>query len=457
MDVQSLYTSIPHQEGLKALRSFLDNRPHQFPSTTTLLWLAELTLTLNNFSFGSSHFLQIKGVAMDTCMGPSYACLFVGYVEQSMLQIYTGTTPQLLLRYVDNYIGAASCTHAELVNFIDFASNFHPALKFTWSILDTSLPFLDLSVSISGDRLSTDIFYKPTDSHNYLDYTSSHPAQCKNVIPYSLFLCLYCICSQDEAFHSRTFQMSSFFQDRDFSSGIVKDALTRISSTSCTSALNPSSRHYSRDRVPLVLTYHPTSLQIQHIILRNFRHLQQDPTTKYIFPSLPLSAFCRDRSLRDYLVHTSLPTELPPGIYPCKRKCYTCLHTSPLTTIPGPRQSFQVRQHFTCESAGVVYCILCSRCGLLYIGETRCRLGDRFVKHLRSVCHNRQDLPVATHFNSASHSHLDMSIHGLLYCHDEAKLRMEEQHLIYRLGSLQPGGMNIEFSNFRVVTIGRDC
>ncbi|XP_072889514.1 vitamin K epoxide reductase complex subunit 1-like protein 1 isoform X2 [Hemitrygon akajei] len=42
-----------------------------------------------------------------------------------------------------------------------------------------------------------------------------------------------------------------------------------------------------------------------------------------------------------------------------------------------------------------------------------------------------------------------MSIHGLLYCHDEAKLRLEEQHLIYRLGSLQPGGMNIEFSNFR--------
>ncbi|XP_059828265.1 mucin-2 isoform X2 [Hypanus sabinus] len=169
------------------------------------------------------------------------------------------------------------------------------------------------------------------------------------------------------------------------------------------------------------------------------------------FPSLPLSAFHRDRSLRDCLVHVfpPPPTDLPPGTYPCKRKCYTCPYTSSLTTIQGPKQSFQVRQHFTCESVGVIYCIQCSQCGLLYIGETQHRLGDRFVEHLRSVRHNRQDLPVATHFNSASHSHSNISIHSLLCYHDEAKLRLEKQHLIYCLGSLQPFGMNIKFSNFR--------
>eukprot|EP00061_Rhincodon_typus_P013539 g39972.t1 len=31
-----------------------------------------------------------KGVATGTRMGPSYACLFVGYVEQSLFQSYTG-------------------------------------------------------------------------------------------------------------------------------------------------------------------------------------------------------------------------------------------------------------------------------------------------------------------------------------------------------------------------------
>eukprot|EP00061_Rhincodon_typus_P000456 g11780.t1 len=84
MDVQFLYTCIPHTDGLKALRFFLSRGPNQSPSTDTLIRLAELVLTPNNFSFKSSHSLQTKGVAMGARMGPSYACLFVGYVEQSL-------------------------------------------------------------------------------------------------------------------------------------------------------------------------------------------------------------------------------------------------------------------------------------------------------------------------------------------------------------------------------------
>eukprot|EP00061_Rhincodon_typus_P017122 g45681.t1 len=84
IDVQFLYTCIPHADGLKTLRFFLSRRPDQSPSTNTLIRLAELALTLNNFSVNSSHFLQTKGVATGTRMGPSYACLFVGYMEQSL-------------------------------------------------------------------------------------------------------------------------------------------------------------------------------------------------------------------------------------------------------------------------------------------------------------------------------------------------------------------------------------
>eukprot|EP00061_Rhincodon_typus_P016959 g45440.t1 len=218
MDVQSLYACIPHKDGMEALRFFLSHRPNQTPSTDTLIRLAELVFTLNNFSFDSSHFLQTKGGTTGTCMGPSYACLFVLFVEQFLFHNYTGTIPHLFLHYIDDCINAASCSQKELEQFNNFANNFHSALKFTWTISDTSLPFLDLSVSISGNRLITDIYFKPTDSHNYLKYTSSQPTSCKNAIPYSQFLHLRCICSQDEAFYSRTSQISSYFRDRGFPS-----------------------------------------------------------------------------------------------------------------------------------------------------------------------------------------------------------------------------------------------
>eukprot|EP00061_Rhincodon_typus_P014356 g41320.t1 len=153
---------------------------------------------------------------MGTCMGSSYACLFVGYVEQSLFRSYTGSIPHLFLCCIDDCIGAAACSKEQLEQFINFTNTFHPNLKFTWTISDISLSFLDLSVSISDDHLETDIYFKPTDSHSYLDYTSSHPPSCKNAIPYSQFLRFRRICSQDEAFHSRTSQMSSYFKDSNF-------------------------------------------------------------------------------------------------------------------------------------------------------------------------------------------------------------------------------------------------
>eukprot|EP00061_Rhincodon_typus_P017061 g45590.t1 len=82
-----------------------------------------------------------EGVAMGTCMGPSYDCLFAGYVEQFLFCSYTETIPHLFLGYINDCIGTASCSYKELKQFIHFSNTFHPNLKFTWTISDTSLSF----------------------------------------------------------------------------------------------------------------------------------------------------------------------------------------------------------------------------------------------------------------------------------------------------------------------------
>ena len=85
MDITSLYTIIPNGEGLLALKHFFDLRTVKEPSSETLLCLTELVLTLNCFSFTTSYYKQINGVAMGTKMGPSYANLSVGYIEHKFL------------------------------------------------------------------------------------------------------------------------------------------------------------------------------------------------------------------------------------------------------------------------------------------------------------------------------------------------------------------------------------
>eukprot|EP00794_Sanderia_malayensis_P006597 gene6597-biopygen5379 len=135
---------------------------------------------------------------MGSILGPSYACLFVGHEEQLIYESYHGPLPCLIKRYIDDIIGATSLPLTDLQKFIDYTNNFHPALQFTHTITEVSLPFLDILLTISGYQISTSIYYKPTGAHCFLDYNSSHPRKCKDSIPYSQLRRLRRICSSDD-------------------------------------------------------------------------------------------------------------------------------------------------------------------------------------------------------------------------------------------------------------------
>ena len=174
MDITS-----PSNEGLLAL----NQRTVKEPSTDTLLRLAELVLTLNCFTFSGEIFKQSNGVAMGTKMGPNYPNLFVGYVEDQIFNQFDGPKPELFGRYIDDCLGATSCTKEELERFIGFVNSFHPALKFTWEISETSVAFLDINIFVQDSKLATSVHYNPTDSHSHLLYSSSHPSHVKDSIP----------------------------------------------------------------------------------------------------------------------------------------------------------------------------------------------------------------------------------------------------------------------------------
>ena len=138
MDISSLYTVIPYSEGLLALKYFFEQRTVKEPSSETLLRLVELVLTLNCFSFADNYYKQINGVAMGTKMGPCYANLFVGYVEHQFFNQYDGPKPDFYGRYIHDCIDAILSSREELNRFITSVNSFHPSLKYTWEISETS-------------------------------------------------------------------------------------------------------------------------------------------------------------------------------------------------------------------------------------------------------------------------------------------------------------------------------
>ncbi|MCP3928543.1 MAG: hypothetical protein GY705_05515, partial [Bacteroidetes bacterium] len=76
LDVESLYTNIPHNFGIQAAKCTLEKarktRGIQ-PTNKSLLKLLELVLTKNNFQFNGNVFLQLQGTAMGTKLAVGYA------------------------------------------------------------------------------------------------------------------------------------------------------------------------------------------------------------------------------------------------------------------------------------------------------------------------------------------------------------------------------------------------
>ena len=86
----------------------------------------------------------------------------------------------------------------KLKSFIDTINKMHPTITLTADWSKTSIIFLDVTVSITKGIIETDLYVKPTDSHQYLLSSSCHSFYCKKGIPYSQALRLKRICSNNE-------------------------------------------------------------------------------------------------------------------------------------------------------------------------------------------------------------------------------------------------------------------
>ena len=103
VDVSSLYTSIPHSDGITACDEALETRVDKDPHTSILLKLIRFVLTNNYFEFNGEFFHQTHGTAMGTKMAPNYACIFMGKLEQELLES-AQLHPLIWLRYIDDVL-----------------------------------------------------------------------------------------------------------------------------------------------------------------------------------------------------------------------------------------------------------------------------------------------------------------------------------------------------------------
>ena len=78
-----------------------------------------------------------------------------------------------------------SMVKKNLKNFLEFLNCYHPTIKVTADYSREEIHFLDASVRKTNNQLVTDLYIKPTDTHQYLHASSCHVHHSKKSKPYN--------------------------------------------------------------------------------------------------------------------------------------------------------------------------------------------------------------------------------------------------------------------------------
>ena len=199
----------------------------------------KFVLTNNNFFFDGICYHQEDGTAMGSKMAPPYANLSIGYLEETKLypalpQHFATEIVELIIRWFLRYIndGFILWPKGLLIDtFLQIINSLHPSIQFTLEVSKKymkngrhiqELSFLDILVLVFDYlTFTTDIFYKDTNSHFYLDYHSHHPQHMKDNIPYSLAKKLICFIPDEERLELRLKELKTWLLKRNYPSHII--------------------------------------------------------------------------------------------------------------------------------------------------------------------------------------------------------------------------------------------
>ena len=366
--------------------------------------------------------------------------------------------PRIWWRYIDDIFIVWTEGEEKLKEFIDYINNAHDTIKFTYKWSEHEIEFLDVKVLNESGVLETDVFIKPTDSHQYLHRSSCHPGACKRGIPFAQAMRLRRICSKSCFFEKRAEDLVEFLTNRGYKRAYVESQVDKVRRMTRAEVLSKSIQPRST-KTPFVVTYHPRLPDIGKILRELHPILESSERCKNALKSVPFVAFRKPKSLGDYLVHAKVNSRGPRdtdllGTVKCSsRRCEVCHYLEEKSEFKGSHEdrTYSINYHLDCNSSNVVYLITCQQCSLQYVGSTVTKFRLRFNNHKSRIrrhgrmgpAERERDDVLYQHFWSEGHNGLsDMKIQLIDRVNGEEQLRDKEGQWAYRLNTLDPHGLN---------------
>jgi hypothetical protein len=227
MDIINMFMNVSESLGVKSVTHFVTKKPELLHPRFSLEFLVDAILLVlrNNVSFFDGKYRrQIHGCAMGSHKSPPYSSLSIGYLEDllherskiSFSEDYANYLRTMLRRFLDDIFMKWRRSLGDPKELLKVMNSLDPKIKFTMEIGKT-LPFLDVRFTMNTDNsLSTDIFYKETDTHNYVPFYSFHPHKTLTNIPYSLARRICTIVSNSNSQDRRLSELRGFLRSKQY-------------------------------------------------------------------------------------------------------------------------------------------------------------------------------------------------------------------------------------------------
>ena len=468
MDVRSLYTNIPNDEGIQAVRQKLNESSSRI-STRVITTFLFLILTLNNFIFNGINYLQTLGCAMGTKCAPTYANIFMGVFEERHIYPYIMDKIRVYMRYIDDIFFIWKGTESELDEFLKHLNEKHATIKFDYEKSKMSINFLDLTIyKDEQGKLATKLYTKPTDRQAFLHKHSSHPNHMKKSIPYGQALRLKRICSNQNEYDEAIQQLKTKLISRGYKIEEIEEQLKRVSSLKREDLLTYKEKE-RMTKIPFITTYHPQLPNIRNNIHKHWNILKINKQLGKIFDEKPIIAYRRNKNLRDIIGQKTLMNnkvirkreeERTNGqCKPCNSRrfnlCCQQIRNTKTFRSTQTKKDYKIFHLMNCKSNNVIYLLECNLCPMQYIGKSEWPMNIRLNKHRNDV--RRTDaIDVCKHFNQATHNfNKNAKITIIEQIKNQNKdpqlirkiLEKREDFWIKELKTLHPYGFNKELNN----------
>ena len=174
-DASDMYNNIPVDQAILAVGSLLLRR--NWPQQLVAAVKAGLELVLKNnfFTFNGNTYRQTAGIAMGTPCAPPLAQLFVATLEETLRASLGQQWPALYVRYIDDGFAIVKGHRGQLDTFMAEVQAMHPNLRWTFTVSQKAVAFLDLTIWLGRDgRLGYSVHSKALNAFQYIPPFSFH-------------------------------------------------------------------------------------------------------------------------------------------------------------------------------------------------------------------------------------------------------------------------------------------